>query len=392
MKTLAPQLTRLALPRLLALVFCALGVVLFSGGECEGAVQKRSVYPFSNTSQYAGNINGALYLIDSQVVKQFDRTGRVRLTLPVGANERYWFSPNGFNYLVSGYSKSEIQTKSDSELTGISGLPKGNNYYALYDVMGRQIHVGRASKNAKFYLSSTGRYLIANSDVGSGVEIVVFDSLGVQIGLCHVASCDTVIFAPSERGFLVDSGSKGLFHFYFSGDKLASYPAADCYNFSLSGRRIATFSRGSVSLYKLDTLLSTHKVSRPTALKIIYQGSRGRVFLLTKTHLYNINTINGTIMMDYPTFGEGRVFTDVAYSPESDMLALTIIVSRGSTVSKGKQISGYALRVITPEGTEQPYYNILTNLSRKGFPLVQLKKNGRGALFLTPDQAHNVDW
>ncbi len=362
------------------------------GDTCDAAVRKRSQYPFGVTSSYAGNINGALYIIDSQVIKQFDRTGRVRRAITMEESKRYSFSPDGLHYLISGYSPSDLQVNSDSTEAPLGGIPDASAGYALYNVLGQRLHTGLAPESANFYLSSSGRYLIANSDVGAGVEITIFDSLGAQIGLTHVAACDTVIFAPNGRGFLVDAGSKGLFHYYFSGDKVASYPAADCYNFSLSGKRVATFSNGQVSLYKLDTLLSMHKISRPSALKIIYQDSRGRVFILTKTHLFNINTLNGSIAMDYPTIGEGRTFTDVAFSPKSDMLALTINVSKGSSVSKDRQSTGSALRVITPVGVELPFYYVLTNKTRTGFPRVQLKKTGRGALFLVADQIHNVDW
>lgn len=370
-------------------IFLAIGAQFLS--HVEAAVKKRSEYPFSATATFAGNVSGALYIVDSQKVKQFDRNARQRQVMEIADGERYWFSTSGFHYLVSGVEAGKLDTIGDTTLI-ISGIPGASNRYVFYNVLGQPLHAGRAPENARFFLSSSGRYALANTDVGAGVELRVFDSLGAQIGLCHVAACDTIIFAPNERGFMVDAGSKGLFHFFFSGEKVASYPAADCYDFSLSGKRAAMFRNGQVLLYHLDTLLATHKISRPVARKVIYQDSRGRVFILAKTHLFNINTLNGVVMMDYPTIGEGRVFEDVEYSMESDLLALAIRVSRGSMVSKGKQMVGSALRVITPDGIEQPFYYLFSNKTRKGFPQVQLKAGGKGAAFFGAEQAHNVDW
>ncbi len=370
-------------------IFLTIGAQFLS--HAQAAVKKRSEYPFSATATFAGNVSGALYIIDSQTIKQFDKNAVQRRVMDVADGERYWFSTSGFHYLVSGVEATKLDTTGDTALI-VSGVPSATNPYVFYNVLGQRLHAGNAPPNSRFFLSSSGRYVLANYDVGAGVELYVFDSLGAKIGLCHVAACDTIIFAPNERGFMVDAGSKGLFHFFFSGEKVASYPAADCYDFSLSGKRVAMFRNAQVLLYHLDTLLATHKISRPVARKIIYQDSRGRVFILTKTHLFNINTLNGVVMMDYPTIGEGRVFEDVEYSPESDMLALAIRVSRGSMVSKGKQMVGSALRVITPVGIEQPFYYLFSNKIRKGFPQVQLKAGGKGAVFFGAEQAHNIDW
>jgi hypothetical protein len=386
-----------------ALVFVVIVCASFSE-NCDATVRKRLEIPFSSTAALVGNINGALYVIDSQVIRQYDRSAKVRLSIEMVDSKRYWFSPSGFHYLVSGLSQAELEAPVDivgeTDTTDLREEPdpdslsrhNGPSGYALYNVIGRRLHTGSTAPGVKFYLSSTGRYLVANSDVGSGVEISIFDSLGAQIGLCHVAGCDTVIFAPNEQGFLVDAGTKGLFHYFFSGDKLALYPSADSYDFSLTGKRVVTFSGGKVSLYNRDTLITTLAIPRPSASKVIYEDSRGRLFVLTKKYLFKVNTLTRVVMMEYGTIGEGRVFTDVAYSPKSDMLALTISVSRGSTVSKDKQSAGYALRVITSDGIEQPFYYILTNEARPGFPRVQMKATGMGALFLAPDRAHNVDW
>ncbi|MFQ5607764.1 MAG: hypothetical protein ACE5GA_07435 [Candidatus Zixiibacteriota bacterium] len=367
-------LTRAARLVICAAVFPALLGV--SADTVEAKPFRRFGLPFSPSATFRGHTGGAFYVIDSGRVRQYNEAGSMRGDWSPGERQEFICSPKGLFHVVA-------DSAGDSE---------GGREYTFYNVLRRPLHRSALPQGGQLYLGDLGRYVTVEPGAGSGVDIFMYDSLGQRTGSAHAPSCDSVVFAPGGRGLLIHSPGKGLYHFYFSGGKVATYPPAELFAFSLSGRRVATFQMGILTLHFADTTVGSFRVSAGSARRIIYDDSRGVVNVLTATRLLRVRATDGRELLNYPVIGEGRRFTDMEYSPESDLFALSILVSLGSTAPQEQRALQNAVRVITPEGDGEPFYYVSVKSYREGFPRIQMGSNGLSALFICADRVERISW
>lgn len=350
------------------------GALGLTASVCEAKVRKRSDLPFSLTATFHGHTQGALYVLDSDSICQYNESGVLRQTIKLAPGQEFICSPEGFFYAL------------------IDSAASGARTFTHYNVYHQSLYQGALAPGAQLYLGDRGRHLSAVPNQSGKVDLFMFDSLGILSGQSYAPACDTVVFAPGGRGALIDARDKGLHYFLFSGEKLATYPQADIFAFSQSGRKVITARQGVVMIYNRDKIATSFRIPKGSIHRLIYLDSKGTVYALTKTHLYRVNSTNGAIQMDYPVIGEGRTFTDLGYSDKSNLLIISILVSKGSQVGLERRALQNAVRVLTPDGIEEPFYYAKTAASRDGFPRVQMGSSGFAATFIVADQIHRVGW
>lgn len=370
------RFTRIRFIRILPLLLFLPGVLILTGQICEAKVQKRFEIPFSLSATYRGHAQGALYVLDADSIRQYNEKGVLRKTLRLSAGQEFICSPEGFFYALI-----------DSDTTA-----SGDRPFRHYNVYHQRLYKGELPPGARLYLGDRGRHLSVVPTQTGKVNLFMYDSLGEQTGEAYAPACDTVVFAPGGRGVLLGALDKGLHYFLFSGEKIATYPQADRFAFSLSGRRVITARQGVIMIYKRDELATTFRMPKGSALKLIYADSKGIVYVLTAKRLFRINSTNGVVKLDYPSIGEGRTFTDLEYSAKSNLLIVSILVSLGSQVAWERRALQSAIRVLTPDGIEEPFYYVKTEAARKGFPMVHMGSSGFNATFISADQIHRVGW
>ena len=362
--------------RILPCLFFSLGALAVIGQICEAKVKRRFDIPFSLSASYRGHTQGALYVLDSGMIRQYNESGVLRKTLKLSGRQEFICSPQGLFYVLI-----ELDTTAS-----------GVRPFTHYNVYHQELYQGELPPDARLFLGDRGRHLSVVPTRSGRVELFMYDSLGEQTGESYAPTCDTVVFAPGGRGVLVGARDKGLHYFYFSGEKIATYAQADLFTFSRSGRKVITAKQNVIMIYNRDKIATSFRLPKSGVRRLIYLDSKGIVYALTKTRLYQVNSTNGVVQLDYPVIGEGRTFTDLGYSPASDLLIVSILVSKGSTVAVERRALQNAIRVLTPDGIEQPFYYVRTEAFRKGFPRVQMGSSGLAALFIASDQIHRVGW
>lgn len=369
-------MTAFLTPRSVFQTFSALLFVgLLAGGA--GAYPETQVRVHTSMqAEFAGHAQGAFYVIDSGLVRQYDPHGKLRHSQPVPPETEFRFSPNGYYYVI-------IQTaKSDSARTP----------YTLFDVMHREVYQGEMYSGGKLFLDNDGRCVLSKPRTGASVELEILGQGGERLGIGTAARCDTVVFAPDTRGFIATGVSRGLTYLRLTGERIASYPPSEVFGFSVSGRRVGLFDQGVISLYEDERLVATYRAPSVSAIKIIYQDSKNRVFLLTRKNLYSLKATDGYTLLDYRALGEGWIYTDIGYTEESDLLALTFINSLGSKVETEKRARQSSLRILTPTGDEYRLIHGYTERARDGYPRVQMGSRGDSVFFILGDEFQKVTW
>lgn len=362
--------------KILPILFFLLGALNLTSQICEAKVKKRFEIPFSLSATYRGHTQGALYVLDADSIRQYNETGLLRKTMRLSDGQEFICSPEGYFYALI-----------DSDTNASGSRP-----FTHYNVYHQRLYQGELPPGARLYLGDRGRHLSAVPTQTGKVNLFMYDSLGAQTGEAYAPACDTVVFAPGGRGVLLGALDKGLHYFLFSGEKIATYPQADRFAFSLSGRKVITARQGVIMIYNRNEIATSFRIPKGSVRRLIYVDSKGIVYVLTATRLYRVNSTNGIVQLDYPVIGEGRTFTDLGYSAKSNLLIISILVSKGSQVARERRALESAVRVLTPDGIEEPYYYVRTEATRKGFPMVHMGSSGFAAIFISADQIHRVGW
>ena len=366
----------LALDHKFSKMLCVLALAIsLSPVIVDSAPVKRFQLPFTKDATYAGSPRGATYVIDSGLIKQFDRMGNLRKTVDMVDFPNFAVSPIGYTFATL--------EESDTDSAG----------FVVYDVFFRERFSGKALSGSTLFPSDSGDFVVVSPAVRFGRKSVrIYDSAGVRIGETTVTGCDSVVFMSTLGRIMLDSGAKGLRVIERDGTQVAIYPACDIYSVSSDGEGLATFGSGALRVYKGDSLLARHNVTYPSVRKIYYDRAHERIMIMVATNFIIIGAIDGKFLLEYPVVSSGRFYTDFDYDSQGDMIALVILVSYTTMVKSEKRANNCALRIVTPEGEELPFYYVIGNNSRLGYPRVSFSKKGISAMIFGADQIHMVGW
>ncbi|MCH9030678.1 MAG: hypothetical protein IIB00_00255 [candidate division Zixibacteria bacterium] len=331
--------------------------------------------PFSKNATYAGSPRGATYVIDSGLIKQFDRIGNLRKTVDVADFPNFAVSPNGYAFAILEESAADSAK------------------FEVYDIMFNQKFSGQVLSGSTLFPSDSGDFVVVSPAAKFGRKSVqIYDSAGVKIGQTTVTGCDSVVFMSALGRILLDSGANGLRVIERDGAQVAIYPACNVYSVSPDGEGLATFGSGALRVYKGDSLVARHNVTYPSVRKIYYDRAHERIMIMVATNFIIIGAIDGKFLLEYPVISSGRFYTDFDYDSQEDMIALAILVSYSTAVKSEKRANNCALRILTPDGEELPFYYVIGARSRQGYPRVSFSNKGISAMIFGADQIHMVGW
>ena len=367
----------------------AFGVLFSIVRPVEARTDVRWKWRLAESSVIHGGLDGALYLRDSSGVTQYDGFGVKRARWELEGDEQFFASPEGF-YIAFISPAGAAGRKNGS--SGVDSLPESwSHSCVILDRGARDTLYLRFPADGQLFLNDDGRFVITENK-NNGVELWVFERDGSRLGLAHVRVCDTVIFAPEERGFVTRAASSETHYFRYSGVKVNTYPPSQLFVFSPDGRGQALVEKGLVTLYEETRVRKSFRLPRVAIIKAFYEPSSGRFFALNNKHLYCIRIGTEEVLLDYPTLGEDHFFTDFTYNPKTDFIAVAALLSAGSQFDRSDRRSNSWLRILTSEGVEQPLYNIFNTPARRGYPKVIMSSKYNGVLFIMSDAAHKLTW
>ncbi|HSH00833.1 MAG TPA: hypothetical protein VLB27_12310 [candidate division Zixibacteria bacterium] len=352
--------------------------------QSSARTEERYKLPVSDSVVVCGGLSGSFYLREGGEVRQFDGLGRERRAWTLESSQRFTSSPEGFYFALSG-------VRSDSSVG--DSLPE--RWSAGFEVFERTGDVSAripAPEGASLFINDDGRSVLLERRGASGTELWVFDRDGSRMGYCHVRKCDTVIFAPEERGFAALSYGASVQYFRYTGDKVATYPQAELFVFSSDGRRQLSVSKGRATVYRDSETLRSFSLPRASVMKVIFDSVNDRLYVLTKKRLYAIRVGTGATLLDYPTLGEDHFFTDLGYNAKLQQLVVCAAMSAGAQFDESSRRMQSWVRILTPEGKEEQLFYVINNRPAPGLPRVYVDPAEPATLFLTPDYLHKVRW
>lgn len=281
---------------------------------------------FSEEARAFGLTSGNLVVTDGDSAVAYNKRFKPAMNMSIKPDQRLTVSENGLHYGIA--SPYKVPDHHEEILHRLD----------IHDARGNVIWSLDGLAEGEYHISPSGDYIVfAAGKAGAYDWQVILCRPDQTATLLDMVSFKEIKFASDGSRFAIDGGSKGLQLYDKTGRPLLVLDYQNSFAMSSTGKYLAVFKEGTLSIYRDTSLLSKNdSVDREIAAVVISE-KLNRLYYVSAFNLVVINVERGTRVWDYKTESAQYRFTSVDLSVDHQFVACGVIVNLGARIPKGNR-------------------------------------------------------